>query len=84
MLRYLDFVSGAEQERRVLGEALRFVVEPGRFIISALDHPYHHPIALPSFPDGQSHRQTLQLPTLVTENRTLFGMSLTGFAFGHL
>ena len=50
----------------MLSEALRFVAELGRFIIPRLGHPtttLSHP---PSFADGQSHRQTLQLPTPVT------------------
>jgi len=54
-------LSGAEQERRVLWEALRFVAEPGRFVISSLVTPpsLSH---FPSFSDGQGHRQALQLP----------------------
>ena len=39
-------LSGAEQERRVLWEALGFAAEPGRFIISPSLVTHDHPIAL--------------------------------------
>jgi len=51
----------------VLLEALRFVAEPGRFIIPSWS-PYHHPIAPSTFPGGQSYRQALQLAPLAAEN----------------
>ena len=49
---------------------------PGGSSIPPVGHPTTTLSHLPSFPDGQSHRQTLQLPALVTmSSRALLSLS---------
>jgi len=57
-------LSGAEQERRVLWEALIFVAEPGRFTISSLVTHYHPIATFASFPGWAESQAGSAVPDL--------------------